>query len=421
MPSPAPAPAPVAVLASLYTLHLASAFVIPVVLAVVVAYVLDPLVTILCGRRIPRVVGASLVLLALVAGVVCCAYLLQGQVAGLVDRLPDVATKLSRSVGALLSGDDSMVQKIRRAATVLGGTGQGPPLRGSRIVVERAGDSLNNILLAGSVGIFAVAGQAAVVLFLAFFMLVSGDMFKRKFIKMAGTTLSQKKISVHMLDEINRQIQRYMVMLLVTNAMIGALTWLLLKWLQVDNAGTWALAAAALHLVPYFGAVLIAVCIGLAAFMQSGDFGLAAMAAGGSLMVATLIGALVTTWMTGRMAKMNAVAVFVVLLLFTWLWVWRGWLWWRSSWGSERGSVRGHVARHARSRIRRQRVPWASLQMRGLACMHSPLRVLLCEAQRAFGKHAFLAFFLAHRDKAQRAGSFRLRCCSHMAANIAST
>jgi predicted PurR-regulated permease PerM len=54
--------------------------------------------------------------------------------------------------------------------------------------------------------------------------------------------------------------------------------------------------------------------------MQSGDFGTAAMAAGGSLLVATLIGVMVTTWMTGRMAKMNAVAVFIVLLLFTWLW-----------------------------------------------------------------------------------------------------
>lgn len=309
-----------AVLASLYTLHLAREFVIPVVLAVVIAYMLDPLVTVLCGRRIPRVLGASLVLLALLASVVCCAYLLQDQVSGLVDRLPEVATKLSRSVGALLSGDDSMLQKIRRAATVLGGTGQGPPVRGSRVIVERPGDSLNNILLAGSVGVFALVGQASVVLFLSFFMLVSGDMFKRKFVKMAGTTLSQKKISVHMLDEINRQIQRYMVMLVVTNAMVGALTWFLLKWLHVDNAGTWALAAAALHLVPYFGAVLIAVCIGLAAFMQSGDFGTAAMAAGGSLLVATLIGALVTTWMTGRMAKMNAVAVFIVLLLFTWLW-----------------------------------------------------------------------------------------------------
>ncbi|MGT2510240.1 AI-2E family transporter [Cupriavidus basilensis] len=157
-----------AVLASLYTLHLAREFVIPVVLAVVIAYMLDPLVTVLCGRRIPRVLGASLVLLALLAGVVCCAYLLQDQVSGLVDRLPEVATKLSRSVGALLSGDDSMLQKIRRAATVLGGTGQGPPVRGSRVIVERAGDSLNNILLAGSVGVFALVGQASVVLFLSF-------------------------------------------------------------------------------------------------------------------------------------------------------------------------------------------------------------------------------------------------------------
>ncbi|MDF3837800.1 AI-2E family transporter [Cupriavidus basilensis] len=330
----APAPTPVivsdgrggraltvlAVLASLYTLHLASAFVIPVVLAVIIAYMLDPMVTVLSRRRVPRAIGASLVLLALLAGVVCCAYLLQDQIAALVDRLPEVAAKLSRSVSALLSGNDSMLQKIRRAATVLGGTAQAPHARGSQIVVERAGDPVNNMLLAGSLGIFAMAAQAAVVLFLAFFMLVSGDMFKRKFVKMAGTTLTQKKISVHMLDEINRQIQRYMVMLLVTNAMVGLLTWILLKWLQLDNAGTLALAAAALHLVPYFGAVLIAGCIGLAAFMQSGGFGLAALAAGGSLLIATLVGSLLTTWMTGRMAKMNAVAVFVMLLLFTWLW-----------------------------------------------------------------------------------------------------
>ncbi|WP_420996868.1 AI-2E family transporter [Cupriavidus sp. 30B13] len=310
-----------AVLASLYALHLARAFVIPVVLAIVIAYMLDPLVTFLCRRRVPRVIGASLALLALLAGAAWCAYLLQDQAAGLVDRLPEVAAKLSRSLGALASGDDSMLQKIRRAATVLADTGQPPPARVPQVVVERPGDPVTNLLLAGSLGVFAVIAQAAVVLFLTFFMLVSGDMFKRKFIKMAGTTLSQKKISVHMLDEINRQIQGYMVMLLVTNAGLGLLTWLLLKWLRLDNAAAWALTAAALHLVPYFGAALIAACIGLAAFMQSGgDVGLAALAAGGSLLIATLIGSVVTTWMTGRMARMNAVAVFVMLLLFTWLW-----------------------------------------------------------------------------------------------------
>jgi len=72
--------------------------------------------------------------------------------------------------------------------------------------------------------------------------------------------------------------------------------------------------------VPYFGALLIAICLGIAAFMQFGTFGLAAAAAGGSLLIATLIGSVVTTWTTGRMARMNPVAVFVALLLFTWLW-----------------------------------------------------------------------------------------------------
>jgi predicted PurR-regulated permease PerM len=162
--------------------------------------------------------------------------------------------------------------------------------------------------------------QATAVLFLTWFLLLGGDMFKRKFVKMVGKTISQKKISVHMLAEINRSIQRYMLMLLLTNAALGACTWLLLKWLAMDNAGTWAVAAAALHLVPYFGAVLIAICLGVAAFMQFGTLGIAAVAAGGSLLIATLIGSVVTTWMTGRMARMNAVAVFVALLLFTFLW-----------------------------------------------------------------------------------------------------
>jgi len=146
-------------------------------------------------------------------------------------------------------------------------------------------------------------------------------MFKRKFIKMVGTTISQKKINVHMLDEINRSIQRYMLMLLITNASLGLCIYLLLKYLSINNAGTWALVAAALHLVPYFGSLVTAVCLGVAAFMQSGGaLPVAAGAAGGSLLIATLIGNGMTTWMTGRMARMNAVAVFVSLLLFTWLW-----------------------------------------------------------------------------------------------------
>lgn len=309
-----------ATLACLYALHAARTFLVPVVMSIVIAYLLDPLVAGLQRYRVPRSVGATFVLLAMCTLLSCLAYLLQGQIESIVDRLPEIAGKLSRSVGALMSGDDSMIQKVRRAATVLSGTGQPVPARAPQVVVERPSDGLSNVLWLGSAGVFSMLAQATAVLFLTWFLLLGGDMFKRKFVKMVGKTISQKKISVHMLAEINRSIQRYMLMLLVTNAALGACTWLLLKWLSIDNAGTWALAAAALHLVPYFGAVLMAICLGVAAFMQFGTLGIAAVAAGGSLLIATLIGSVVTTWMTGRMARMNAVAVFVALLLFTFLW-----------------------------------------------------------------------------------------------------
>ncbi|MDT6964662.1 AI-2E family transporter [Cupriavidus sp. SZY C1] len=309
-----------ATLASLYALHVARAFVVPVVLAIVMAYLLDPMVALLQRQRVPRAVGATVVLLGLLGMVLCGAYLLEGQVSSIVDRLPEIASKLSRSVGALMSGDDSVLQKVRRAATILGGTGQPPAPRGAPIVVERGGDGINNMIWAGWMGAFALIAQVVVVLFLTWFLLLAGDMFKRKFIKMAGKTISQKKISVHMLDEINRQIQRYMLMLLVTNASLGICTYILLRYLSIDNAGTWALVASVLHLVPYFGSLVVAVCLGVAGFMQFGTLAVAGAAAGGSLVIATLIGNGMTTWMTGRMARMNAVAVFVSLLLFTWLW-----------------------------------------------------------------------------------------------------
>lgn len=312
-----------AVLFSLYAVHVARDFLVPVVIAVVMAYLLDPLVCALQRLGLARSLASTIVLLALLAALLSGAYLLQGQVESMVNSLPEVASKLSRSVGALLSGDDSMWQKIRRAATVLSGTGQPPPARGTHVVVEQSAGQINNMLLAGSVSVFTMAAQAVVVVFLLYFLMLAGDTFKRKFIKMVGTTISEKKISVHMLDEVNRSIRRYMGMLLVTNAGLGVCTWLLLKWLGVDNAGSWSIAAAALHLVPYFGALAIALCLGVVTFMQFGTLGMAAAAAGGSLLIATLIGSVITTWMTGRMARMNAVAVFVALLLFTWLWgVW---------------------------------------------------------------------------------------------------
>jgi predicted PurR-regulated permease PerM len=78
-----------------------------------------------------------------------------------------------------------------------------------------------------------------------------------------------------------------------------------------------------LHIVPYLGPALTALAVGIAAFMQFDTFSMALAAAGTSIAIATLVGAVVTTWMTGKIARMNTAAVFIGLLFWAWLWgVW---------------------------------------------------------------------------------------------------
>ena len=182
---------------------------------------------------------------------------------------------------------------------------------------------LNDWLWAGSVSAAAFVGQMTMVLFFVFFALLSGNTFKRKLVRMTGPSLSDKKITVQILDDINRSIQKYMLMLLVTNILLGILTWLMLHGVGLENPGAWAFVAALLHIIPYFGSLIAAVTIGFAAFLQFESFSMMLLLAAATLAIATFVGMVKATWMTGRIAKMNATAVFVALLFGAWLWgVW---------------------------------------------------------------------------------------------------
>ncbi|HEX7374962.1 MAG TPA: AI-2E family transporter, partial [Steroidobacteraceae bacterium] len=90
--------------------------------------------------------------------------------------------------------------------------------------------------------------------------------------------------------------------------------------LGLENAGVWGAAAGVLHLIPYLGPAITAGATGMAAYMQVESFGTAALVASASLAIAAAIGVFATTWMTGRLARINAAAVFVSLLFWGWLW-----------------------------------------------------------------------------------------------------
>lgn len=316
-----------ATVAVVFALKLAQSFFISLLLGILFAYTLNPLVEWLERIKIPRVFGTSLVMVGVLCAVALGSYSLRGQIQTILDRLPDAASKVSAELSSVREGGATTMQKVQSAASEIEkATSQAvsasaaPKQPATHVVVDAPGFKLGNFLWASSMGAAILMGQAFMVFFLTFFLLLSGDTYKRKLVRVTGPSLSSKKITVRILDDINASIQRYMFMLLTTNVLIGVLTWIALRWIGLENAGAWALAAGLLHVVPYFGPGVTAAGIGMAAFMQFDSLSTALLVAGASLVISTFVGSVVTTWMTGRIAKMNKAAVFVSLLFWAWLW-----------------------------------------------------------------------------------------------------
>ena len=165
-----------------------------------------------------------------------------------------------------------------------------------------------------------VVVQIGVAGLLAYFLLAAGDTFRRKLVRVAGPTLAARRITVEILDEIDAQVQRYLMTMLVLNTLIGIATWGILLLFGVNHAVLWGVFAAIVHLVPYAGSAVTIVATGIATFVQFDDIVRALIVAGSVGIAATLIGMGLSAWMLGRAFRMNAVAVFVALLFFGWLW-----------------------------------------------------------------------------------------------------
>jgi predicted PurR-regulated permease PerM len=307
----------IAIVCALYAAH---AFFIPLLFGIFIAYTLNPVVAWLERIHIPRLLGTSIVLIAIVSSGVVTAVNLRDEFNSILLNLPAATQKLSRAVRALDNRHSALQQMQAAANEIEKATNQAAGVRPPARTPDKPLFNVNQWLLVGSVGVLTLLAQAMMVVFLVFFFLLSGDTFKRKLVKISGRSLSSRKITVHILEGINRSIQSYMFMLLVTNMLFGLLMWGALEWIGLANAGAWAVAAGFLHIIPYFGPVLIIAAAGVTAFMQFGTFASVFAVAGATLVISVLIGTFVTTWMTGRIAKMNAAAVFVSLLFWAWLW-----------------------------------------------------------------------------------------------------
>ena len=316
----------IALAAAMAVLFWAREVFIPIVLSVLISYVLDPVVVWLGRLRLSRMVASSLVMLAVAGSIGFVGYALADDAAEVLAQMPAAATKMR--VALRQGGGDpaSPIQQVRKAAEELQKTadeaaGRKPVTPGvQRVQIEEPTIDVREYLSWGSASLIAFAGQAVLVLFFVFFLLASGDMFKRKLVKIAGPSLSQKKVTVQILNEIDTQIGKFLFVRVVTSLVVGAATWLAFLWVGLAQPAVWGLAAGLFNSIPYFGPVIVAGGTFVVAFLQFGTVPMGLYVAAISLAITSLEGWLLTPWLTSRTARTNEVAVFVGLIFWSFVW-----------------------------------------------------------------------------------------------------
>jgi predicted PurR-regulated permease PerM len=277
--------------------------------------------------RIPRFIGAAALLLAIVGGMGALAYTLQDEAAGMIETLPAAAQKFRKTLrqewgspkGAI-ENVQKAAEQIEHAASETAVAAPATPRGVTRVQIEQPKLNIRDYLWDGTIGALSFITLAVMVLFLTYFLMVSGDMFRRKLVKLSGPTLGKKKDTVQMLNEISIQVQRYLLVQVATSVLVGIAIWLAFLWIGLEHAAVWGVAAAVLNLIPYLGPILITGGTALVAFLQFGSIAMALMVAGVSLVNNSLEGFLLTPWLTGRASRMNAVVVFAGILFWGWLW-----------------------------------------------------------------------------------------------------
>ena len=213
-------------------------------------------------------------------------------------------------------------QDLERVARDAAGSNRAPTGVTS-VRIEEPTFKWNEYVWEGSRGVMAFAGQLFVTLCLVYYLLASGDLYKRKLVRIAGPTLSQKKVTLQILEEIDRQIERFLLARLYISIIVGVVVSVGFWMLGLREAGIWGLVAAVLFAVPYAGPAVVTVGAAVAGFVQFGTLSMAAAAGGLSLAIAAIEGNILAPWLMSRAGRMNAVAVFVSLLFWGWIWgVW---------------------------------------------------------------------------------------------------
>jgi len=292
-------------------LYYAQGVVITLLLAILLAYFLDPAVEMLERARLPRTIGALVMVLVLIAVLVAVGYGLWTRTADFAENWPKYSDVMRRAAGAVqgkLAGIEGQVSQI--APSPAGTPAAPPPTLEPGIV--------RNLILRGLGSLYALVLEATFVPFLVFFMLAGKREVWHGTLQLFPA--SQRTAVKETLEDLRDVLRSYLAgMTLVTLIVIAASS--VFFWaLGMDYPVLTGIASGLLNMVPYIGAVLAwlpAFLIALAKYKTLGGF---VLIAGVLISIHIFALNLIAPHVVGRRVQLNAVAITIALLFWGWVW-----------------------------------------------------------------------------------------------------
>lgn len=298
------------VYASILFVSLAKDFLVPVLLAFLLALVLTPIRRFFDERGLPPaltsivLVGALLAALSVVIGAIIV------PVSGYIESLPRIEEDIHSKLAGISEALSSILEASRRLSDAL---------KSHAADVEQVELRGNGLVTSAALVIPGLMAQALFTVVLLLFLLASGDMFYEKIIEIMPT-VQDKQRAVQITHDIERKLSRYLLTIMIINLGLGFAVATLLWAMNMPNPLVFGVIAFVCNFVPYLGPLVSLVAATAVALVSSSGVGLAVAVGLAYLCLTTIEGQIITPYFVGRRLRLNTVVVFIAVSFWAWLW-----------------------------------------------------------------------------------------------------
>jgi predicted PurR-regulated permease PerM len=292
-------------------LRLGRPVVLPVVLAVLLSLLLGTPMRWLHRHHVPERFGAALVVFGALALAAGGAALLVTPATDWINTAPVTLKRVEGKVRRIAQP----IARLQRSADSLEHATASPATDAPRQVQIATPGLFERV----SLSTLAALPTVLSVIFLTYFLLASGPLFRRKLVTILPGRRDVKHVE-HLLSEIEIVTSRYLATTTMINTGVGVATAGALWAVGVPNYLLWGAVAAVLNFVPYLGPIVTASVIALASLAAIDDPAKAWLAPALFLVIHLTETNLVTPTLLGRRLPVNTVSIFIGLLFFGWVW-----------------------------------------------------------------------------------------------------